>query len=323
MRLRCPLWLAGWQARGVAGETRDMRGLDGPPPELALSELVDRQWGVVSLAQLRAAGLSADAAERRVRSGRLHRLHRGVYAVGDRALRVEGRRLAAVLACGPGAVLSHRSAASHWGLLDTQQVGVDVTAPRSRQGVPGIRLHTSRSLDEKDTTKHEGIPITTVARTLLDLAATVRPDRLERALAEAMHLQLYDQRAIDDAIARSNGHRDTATLARATAREPKRTRSEWEVRMLRLVRGAGLPEPDCNEPLHAPDHGECKPDFHWPAHNLIVETDGWEAHRTLAAFRSDRAKDAALTAAGHRVVRFTWDIPDTTILRRLRALLHH
>jgi hypothetical protein len=136
-----------------------------------------------------------------------------------------------------------------------------------------------------------------------------------------MYLRLYDQRAIDDVIARSNGHRGTNVLAQATTQEPKLTKGKWEIRMLKLVRRAHLPEPICNRPLHAPDHGECKPDFYWPAHNLIVETDGWEAHRTLAAFRSDRAKDAALTAAGYRVVRFTWDTHDATILRRLRALL--
>jgi very-short-patch-repair endonuclease len=97
----------------------------------------------------------------------------------------------------------------------------------------------------------------------------------------------------------------------------------WEIRMLALVRRAGLPEPVCNKALHAPDHGECKPDFYWPAYRLIVETDGWEAHRTLAAFRSDRAKDAALTAAGYRVLRFTWDVDDATILRRLQPLLQN
>jgi hypothetical protein len=298
-----------------------MRGLDGPPPERALAELVDRQWGVASLAQLRAAGLSADAVERRVRTGRLHRLYRGVYGVGDRALRVEGRRLAAVLASGPGAVLSHRSAAAHWGLLATDQERIDVTAPRSRQGVPGIRLHTSRSLDAQDAANHRGLPITTIARTLLDLAATVRDDQLERALAQAMYLQVYDQRAITDVIHRSNGHRGTNVLKQATKQEPQITKSDWEIRMLRLVRGANIPEPICNRPLHAPDHGECKPDFYWPAHDLIVETDGWEAHRTLAAFRSDRAKDAALTAAGYKVLRFTWDVHDATVVRRLRALL--
>jgi hypothetical protein len=226
-----------------------------------------------------------------VQAGRLRVLYRGVYAAGGSALRVEGRRLAAVLAFGPGAMLSHRSAAAHWGLLPTDQVGIDVTAPATRHGIPGIRLHRPRSLDAQDTTNHQAIPITTVHRTLLDLAASTRADQLERALAQTMHLQLYDQRAIDDVIARSNGHRGTKVLARATAREPQLTKGAWETRMLRLVRGARLPEPICNRPLHVPDHGECNPDFYWPAHNLIVETDGWEAHRTLAAFRSDRAKD--------------------------------
>jgi hypothetical protein len=138
-----------------------------------------------------------------------------------------------------------------------------------------------------------------------------------------MYLQLYDQRAIDDVIGRSNGHRGTSVLREATRQEPQITKSMWESRMLALVRGAGLPEPRCNEALHAPDHGECYPDFYWPAYGLIVETDGWEAHRTLAAFRSDRAKDAALTAAGYKVLRFTWDVDDATVLRRLRALLQN
>jgi Transcriptional regulator, AbiEi antitoxin/Protein of unknown function (DUF559) len=288
-----------------------------------VSERAAGQWGVLSRGQLRAAGVARATVDYWVQTGRLHVVHRGVYAVGHRALRVEGHRLAAVLACGPGAVLSHRSAASHWGLLATDQVGIDVTAPRGRHGVPGIRLHTSRSLDAQDTTSHEGIPITTVHRTLLDLAATVRNHQLERALAQAMYLQVYDQRAIDDVIARSNGHRGTKILAEATKQEPQITKSMWEVRMLRLVRGANLPEPMCNRALHAPDHGECKPDFYWPAYDLVVETDGWEAHRTLAAFRNDRAKDAALTVAGYKVLRFTWDVHDATILRRLHAVLQN
>lgn len=282
-----------------------------------------RQFGVLSGAQLRELGIGRGAVQNAVRVGRLHRVHHGVYALGHTLLRPEGHRLAAVLACGPGAVLSHRSAAAHWELLATSQERIDVTAPRSRQGVPGIRLHTSRSLGAQDTTRHEGIPITTVHRTLLDLAATVRDDQLENALAQAMHLQLYDQRAIDDVIARSNGHRGTRVLKDATRQEPQITKSMWEIRMLGLVRGAHLPEPICNKALHAPDHGECTPDFSWPAHDLIVETDGWEAHRTLAAFRSDRAKDAALTAAGYKVLRFTWDVQDATILRRLNAVLQN
>ena len=244
---------------------------------------------------------------------------RGVFAVGHPILRPEGRRLAAVLACGPGAVLSHRSAAAHWGLLATDQTRVDVAAPRSRDGVPGIRLHRPRCLDDRDTTTHEGIPITTIARTLLDLAATVRPDRLERALAQAERLQLYDHRAITDVLERSNGHRGTGALARATAAEPKLTRSELEARFLALARAAGLTEPEVNSSLAALDHQANEVDFYFPAHHLIVETDGWETHGTKAAFKSDRRKDAALTAAGYRVMRFTYDDvvyePDTVVAR--------
>ncbi|MGZ8635069.1 MAG: hypothetical protein ACXWZZ_14605 [Solirubrobacteraceae bacterium] len=129
-----------------------------------------------------------------------------------------------------------------------------------------------------------------MSRTLLDLAATVRPSELERALAQAEGLQLYDHCAIEGVITRCNGHRGTKTLAKATRREPKWTRNEWEAEFLQLIRNAGLPEPLVN--------------------------DG-----TRAAFRHDRAKDAALTAAGHRVLRFTKDVEPELVVRRLRALL--
>jgi predicted transcriptional regulator of viral defense system len=299
-----------------------MREQDGPPPEAALAELAKRQWGVVSVEQLRALGFGRSAVTRRVRAGRLHRLFRGVYAVGHAHLGREGRRLAAVLACGEGAVLSHRTAASHWGLLDTQSARVDITAPRSRDGVPGIRLHSARSLTAHDTTTHEGIPITSVARTLLDLAATTRPDRLERALAQASRLQLYDGTAIAEVLSRSNGHRGRAALTRATAQEPKLTRSELEANFLELVRQAGLPEPQSNLPLAAHDHPRLEPDFYWPTYRLVVETDGWETHRTRSAFKRDRRRDAALVAAGWRVMRFTYDdvaYDGATVTRRLRA----
>jgi uncharacterized protein DUF559/putative AbiEi antitoxin of type IV toxin-antitoxin system len=287
-----------------------------------VAELASAQFGVISYAQLLAAGLSRGAVEKAVLGGRLLRLHTGVFALGHPSLRVEGRRLAAVLACGPRAVLSHRSAASHWGLLTTGQSGIDVTAPRSRDGIPGIRLHRSRSLDARDTTAHNGIPITSVARTLLDLAAALRSHHLERALAQAESLQLYDHRAITDVIVRANGHRGRGALARATAREPKLTRSELESRFLTLVRRAGLPEPEANSSLDAPDHPGLEPDFYWPQLRLVVETDGWETHKTRAAFRSDRRKDAALTSIGYRVMRFTYDDvvydPDTIVERLTR-----
>jgi hypothetical protein len=284
-----------------------------------VAQLATRQWGVVSRAQLVELGASVATVDHWVRRSRLHVVHRGVYAVGHAALRIEGRRLAAVLACGRGAVLSHIGAAAHWGLLHSEQTRVDVTTPRTRRAIPGIRLHTSRSLDEKDTTSREGIPITSIARTLLDLAATVPASRLERALAQAERLQLYDHRAITEVTARNNGHRGKGTLARAIRETPHLTRSELEVAFRTLVRRAGLPEPLGNFILDAPDHPRLEVDFYWPAHRLVVETDGWESHRTKAAFQSDRRKDAALTSAGLRVMRFTYEDvvyePDTVVAR--------
>jgi hypothetical protein len=275
------------------------------------------------LDQLRALGLGTRAVQQRARMGRFHRVHRGVYAIGHAALRREGRWLAAVLACGEGAVLSHVSAAAHWGLLQSEAIRIDVTTPASRHGGAGIRPHRSRSLDARDTTDHGGIPITTIARTLLDLAAAIHPQRLERALAQAERLRLYDRRAIEDVVVRANGHRGKAILAQATARDPKFTRSELEAWFLALVREANLPEPLTNLSLTAPDHPRLEVDFCWPSHRLIVELDGWDTHRTRAAFENDRRRDAALQAVGWRVLRFTRRSEPELIQRRLQAFMHH
>jgi hypothetical protein len=258
-------------------------------------------------------------------SGRLHRIHAGVYAVGHARLTWRGRMVAAVLASGPGAVLSHRSAGIWWGLLPLgAAVRIDVSVPRGRRGATGVRTHRPRSLDAQDATYHDGIPITSVARTLLDLAATARPRELERALAQAERMQRYDGAAIAGVLARSNGHQGAGRLARAAWTEPALTRSELERRFLDIVDRAALPRPRVNVPLDAPDHGRIEVDFHWPKHRLIVETDGEESHGTHQAFTQDRRRDAALAAAGHRVVRFTWrDVTLDTerVERRLRKLL--
>ena len=283
--------------------------------------MAQRQWGVVTLAQLRALGFGDGAVKHRVRLGRLHRVHRGVYAVGHRALERRGRWLAAVLACGPQAALSHVTAAVHWDLLHSAQTRIDVTAPRSRAGGEGIRLHRTRCLDARDMTTHKSIGVTTVARTLLDLAATEPPRRVERAFAQALRLRIYDHAEVLDVLTRASGYRGTAVLARVTELEPRWTRNGFEADFLSLIRRAGLPEPLVNEPFDVPDHGPCEPDFHWPGHCLIVETDGWETHGTRAAFETDRAKDAALTAAGYRVLRFTVRTEPEIALRRVRALL--
>jgi predicted transcriptional regulator of viral defense system len=287
--------------------------------ERALAELAGRQWGVVSRAQLGRVGLGRGAIHRRVQTGRLRRLHRGVYAMGGAALPREGRNLAAVLACGEGAVLSHVSAAVHWGLLSYEPQRPEVTAPASRRGVPGIRLHRTRSLDARETTTHDGIPITTIARSLLDLAASSPTNHLEHAIGQAMRNQLYDHSAIEQVL---DGRRGTTALRRATAEDPAFTRGELEQRFRALCRRAGLPRPDSNVEVADADLHPHEVDFFFPSHRLIVEVDGWRDHGTRVAFERDRAKDAALVAAGHTVLRFTkrqiaYD-PDT-VAARVRA----
>jgi predicted transcriptional regulator of viral defense system len=285
----------------------------------ALAELARSQWGVVSLVQLRALRLSLGAVKHRTRVGRLRRVHRGVYAIGGAALPREGRNLAPVLACGESAVLSHVSAAVHWGLLSYEAPRPEVTAPASRRGVPGIRLHRTRSLDAREITTHDGIPITTIARTLLDLAASSPTNHLEHAIGQAMRNQLYDHSAIEQVL---DGRRGTRALRRATAEDPAFTRGELERRFRALCRRAGLPRPHSNVTVADVDHHPREVDFFFPDHRLIVEVDGWGDHGTRVAFERDRAKDAALVAAGHTVLRFTkrqiaYD-PDT-VAARVRA----
>jgi hypothetical protein len=200
-----------------------------------------RGWGVVSTEQQRSCGLTRGAIDGWLRVGRLHRLHRGVYLLGHGAAGREAQALAAVLACGPGAVLSHRSAAAWWGLLESQRAVVDVLAPRSRGHRQGIDVHRTRVLDVTDTTTRRRMPVTTVARTLLDLAAVVPAHRLERAVAHAERLRVYDHRAVLGVVARSNGHRGAAVLRAAIDRGAELTRSNLEARVLAVIRAAACP----------------------------------------------------------------------------------
>lgn len=280
--------------------------------------LAVRQHGVVSRAQLIALGLSDDAIRRRVRAGRLHRIHRGVYAVGHPRLTMQGRLLAAVVSYGDRAVASHRSAAVLWGLLPERGPRVDVTVPggggRSRRGA--IIVHRS-ALPAEDVTVRHGIPVTTPVRTLVDLADVLPKRALERALDEAAYLRL------DLGTLRPvPGRRGAGQLRRVLARHKAgstRTRSDLEELMLALCRRAGLPEPEVNQTIE----GHLA-DFVWREARLIVETDGWAAHGTRAAFEWDRRRDAEHTAAGWRVVRITTrrleEEPDA-VAEQLRLLL--
>ena len=219
-------------------------------------------------------------------------------------------------------MLSHVSAAVHWGLLSYDAPRPEVTAPASRTRVPGIRLHRSHSLDAQDITEHRGIPITTVAKTLLDVAARSPRNHLEHALGQAMRNELYDHRAVEDVLERYRGRPGTKALRTATADDPAFTRGELERRFRALCRRAGLPRPLSNVEVADADLHPHEVDFFFPTHRLVVETDGWRDHGTRVAFERDRAKDAALVAAGHVVLRFTkrqiaYD-PDT-VADRVRA----
>jgi hypothetical protein len=207
-----------------------------------------------------------------------------------------------------GAVLSHRSAAALWGLLDDGPTATDVTtANRSRVGRPGIRLHRVRRLDPADVTIQEGIPVTTVARTIIDLTDVVPPRRVARAVHEAEYRRLFDLPSVDAAIERANGRRRLSVLRAAIDRQRPATvvRSELEHRFLELVQDAGLPMPVQNATIEL-DGRRAEVDAYWPRHRLVAELDGAKAHLTTGAFEADRRRDAALTVAGLRVVRFTW-----------------
>ena len=287
----------------------------------ALAELVACQHGVVSRQQLVACGVSESMIRRRVQSGQLLRLHRGVYAVGHRELKREGHWLAAVLAVGPGAVLSHRSAAALHGFRSSGGMRIDVTAKGADQ--PGIRVHRTRSLDARDTTTVREIPVTTVARTLVDFAGTVPRDHLHKALREADRLRLLDVKALEAARARTVGRRGPGHEALREAIEELRalattlTRSALEDAFLALLRKAGLPKPEVNAHIEG-----MEVDALWREQRVVAELDGWAHHHPRHAFEKDRIRDATLTGAGYRVVRFTHRqvLDGAHVLQTLRRL---
>jgi hypothetical protein len=251
-----------------------------------------------------AAGFGRRAIDHRIAVGRLHPIHRSVYAVGYRRLAVKGRWVAAVLACGPGALLSHRSAAALWGFRATGAASVDVTVRAgNRAPRPGIAIHLTRHLPDVEVAKHEAIPVTSVARTLLDLAGLLSPTQLQRAVAETDRLELLDLGTLDLALDRGRGRRGTRALRAVLEahRSPAPiTRSELERRFLDLCRAAGLPLPSLNAFVAG-----LEVDAVWPRAHVVVELDGFAYHRDRVAFERDRERDAMLQLAGYRVLRFT------------------
>jgi Transcriptional regulator, AbiEi antitoxin/Protein of unknown function (DUF559) len=296
----------------VARETLRMATKVGPPPDSGpplnaqLAELAARQHGVLTTKQL---DLSSGSIARRLRTGTLHRVHRGVYALGHERLSEKGEYMAAVLAAGKGAALCGLSAAALWNAWRRPVREIHVLAPRGRGPQQGFRLHTTRHLDKRDVTELDGIAVTTVARTLVDLTDVLTAHQIANVIHEAAYHELFDRRATYEAIERANGRPNLTRLHQALEANGAGTRSYLEDRFLSLI--AGLPQPLVNTKI-----ASIEVDFAWPG--LVVELDG-PGHQRPRARQEDARRDVILKAAGYEVIRLTatdLDRPEE-LLRRL------
>jgi hypothetical protein len=260
------------------------------------------RYGLVTTADLLAQGLRSGAISKRVARGALRRWYVGVYSYGPGDLSREAEWMAAVLAAGDGAVLSHRSAAALWAIRRDRRVISEVLAPRGRRPKGPVLVRGYRRLDPRDVTIRDGIPVTTVARTLVDLADVLTPHQLAKVIAEAAHWGLFDLTETYNAMRRANGRRNLAVLDRAIGlyiAGSAGTKSRNEDAFLTLLQLAGFPEPQVNVEL-AGEEADC----HWPPHKLVVEVDG-PGHRRPTARRNDRRKERIWRDAGYTVLRFT------------------
>jgi len=282
----------------VAAERSDNLNKREPPPDrdaslsAQLAEIAARQHGVVTAKQL---GLTRPKIAYRVNAGTLHRVYRGVYAVGHKRLSEKGMYMAAILAAGKGARLSGLSAAALWRAWRRPVREIHVTAPRGRHPQAGFRLHTTRHLDPRDVTTLDGIPVTTMARTLVDLTDVLTAHQIANVIHEAAFHELFDAQATREAMTRANGRPNLERLDQALEANGAGTRSDLEDRFLSLI--AGLPQPSVNTTIEG-----IEVDFAWP--DLIVELDG-PAHQRPRTQREDRERDAKLRAAGYDVIRLT------------------
>jgi Transcriptional regulator, AbiEi antitoxin len=286
-----------------------------------LADLASRQHGVVSIRQLLGPlGYSASGVSRAISGGRLHRLHRGVYAVGHTNLSPQGHYLAAVLACAPGALLSHVSAAWLWGILRQRSGVIHVTTPTRRHAKAYLRLHHAALIGD-DRAIREGIPVTALPRTLLDLASLLSANRLQRIIERSEELQILDLRPIDALLVRAGGHPGAGRLRRALAlyRAPPFTRSGLERRFVELVKEAGLPTPSTG--FNIAGH---ELDVYWKRERFVVELDVYSTHGSREAFERDRVRQEELKLIGIEMIRITGprlDREPQTVIERVVALL--
>ncbi|HET9676605.1 MAG TPA: type IV toxin-antitoxin system AbiEi family antitoxin domain-containing protein [Solirubrobacterales bacterium] len=281
--------------------------------------LVERQHGVVTREQLLALGFSAMAIRRRLERGRLFRVRRGVYAVGRPELNREGRWMAAVLACGEGAMLSHCSAAALWGFGKEKKGAIDVSVRRHcKVRRPGIRVHDRAGLRNRDIGTRRGISVTQPVKTLLDIALELPENRLERAINDADKRDVIDPDALRKALEDHPGEPGIRPLRAILDKHTFRlSDDELELLFRPLAAAAGLPTPLTKQIVN-----EFEVDFFWPDLGLVVETDGWRYHRTPAAQTRDALRFQTHTAAGLTPLRFShWQVkynPDhvRTILKK-------
>jgi very-short-patch-repair endonuclease len=290
--------------------------------ERILHEIGAGNHGVASRAQLIAHGMASHVIDRMIRSGRLAIVRRGVYRVGPLE-QARSAEMSAVLRCGAGCRISHMSAAALLGVVARgTDPTVDVTLPRSRRcREAGLRVHRVRDVRADEVAVLDGIPVTTAARTLLDVASIMSERDIEQALATALRSRLVTR---DDALRMADRHplhRGSRRLRQLLAAdgEPAFTRSEAEEKLLRLVRSAKLPRPELNARVAGHEV-----DFMWRDPRVIAEADGWAFHGSARSFAADRRRDAELAGAGYRVLRFTWaDVTDgqlLTVARLAQAL---
>lgn len=305
----------GRKAREYEAEDSERR------PNQAISRLAGGQHGMVAVRQLAELGLGPSGARARAAEGKFHRIHRGVYAVGHPTPTREGWMMAAVLACGLRAVLSHRSAAALLGLRQTTRASVDVTIPRnSRRRHDGIDVHRS-DLAASEITLIDGIRCTTVARTLLDLAELLPAREVERAAEQAEVLDLFDLREVEQVLERAHGRHGTPVLRSALAAlraGETLTKEELEERFLDLCRKAGFPPPMVNGWVDPDDGGApIEVDFMWPDSRLAVDVHSFRYHRTRAKFKRDREREQRLDLAGYDYMTPGWaEVKAATGLRK-------
>lgn len=279
------------------------------PVDHVVAEVAARQHGIVALDQLLDAGMTAAMVRSRTARGWFHRVHRGVYAVGHPPRSRQARWLAAVWACGAAALLSHRSAAMLWRIRESASGLIEVVSPTgSGRSRDGIRVHTTRSLPAADRTILDAIPVTTLERTIVDLATVVHAQAVEYAIHRAEHQRRLRLEALEQTARRLTGHPGAAVVLRLIdAADPlaSQARGGAERRFLAICREHRIPPPLVNRWIALPiAAGGVEADFCWPAKRLVVELDDRATHTTSRAFGNDRARDRALLQAGWRPLRF-------------------